>query len=117
MTTPDWYAEERFAGITSQAREGLQKMREGGEPEPVAFSASPDDEAGRAVLRALGFPDPAAGQPTPLVVLPKAQVAALLDEHVSRGVGSKAMGAGTPRGRLPGGQPVPRGTGDSRHRL
>ncbi len=92
MTTPDWYAEERFAEITARAREGLRKMREGGEPEPVAFHASPDDEAGRAVLRALGFPDPAAGQPTPLVVLPKARVAALLDEHVSRGLGSKALG-------------------------
>jgi hypothetical protein len=93
MTTPDWYAEERFAEITAQAREGLQEMREAGEPEPVAFHASPEDEAGRAVLRALGLPDPAAGQPAPLLVLPKARVAALLDEHVSRGLGSRVMGA------------------------
>jgi hypothetical protein len=67
-------------------------MRLGGEPEPVAFHAAPDDEAGRAVLRALGCEAPEAGGPTPLFVLPKARVAALLNEHVSRGLGSRTKG-------------------------
>jgi hypothetical protein len=86
------YQEEFFAKITATVREQVKQLQAGGEPHPVIFHATAEDEQGRRLLAQLGYPDSKPGEPTPLVVLTRERTRELLNTHVSPGLGTKLMG-------------------------
>src|SRR5262249_14172177 len=68
-------------------------VRAGGEPDPVVLLVSPEDAGGRALLAELGFDAAELQGLSPVVAVPEAEVADLLNRHVSGGVGDYLVGA------------------------
>jgi len=86
----DWYRDERAARAKAEVREEIKRLRELGEPAPVALSISAESPALRDIFHQLGWPG-ATPEQALLKVIPGHQAEEVINLLISPGLGTKII--------------------------